>query len=259
MTWQQVFYDWGGWNAALFHWINAATPVGTEPLVWIFALAGNYLTAPAAALGLWAWSERLGNGCRIEAIRAQLVRFGLAVAIALLAAVLLKLLLNFPRPPLVFDAAIRVIGEVEYHYSLPSGHATYAALLVATLWTLVGRPLQVLLAIYLIGVGWSRIAAGMHFPADVVAGWCLGLASYAAANRLHTVRKWIAGRAWRLSSWQWHGLAALVACIDQGTKSVVESTFTLAEQISLTPFFNLVYVLNPGAAFSFLADAGGWQ
>ena len=27
----------------------------------------------------------------------------------------------------------------------------------------------------------------------------------------------------------------------------------------LTEWFNLVHVLNPGAAFSFLADAGGWQ
>lgn len=27
----------------------------------------------------------------------------------------------------------------------------------------------------------------------------------------------------------------------------------------ITPFFNLVHVLNPGAAFSFLAGAGGWQ
>ena len=27
----------------------------------------------------------------------------------------------------------------------------------------------------------------------------------------------------------------------------------------MTPFFNLVLVYNPGAAFSFLAGAGGWQ
>jgi signal peptidase II len=29
--------------------------------------------------------------------------------------------------------------------------------------------------------------------------------------------------------------------------------------LSLTPFFNLVLVLNPGAAFSFLSDQPGWQ
>jgi signal peptidase II len=31
------------------------------------------------------------------------------------------------------------------------------------------------------------------------------------------------------------------------------------ERIEVTSFFNLVLVFNPGAAFSFLADAGGWQ
>ena len=33
----------------------------------------------------------------------------------------------------------------------------------------------------------------------------------------------------------------------------------LLTSIEVTSFFNLVHVLNPGAAFSFLADAGGWQ
>lgn len=37
------------------------------------------------------------------------------------------------------------------------------------------------------------------------------------------------------------------------------SAFTLGEQMMLTPFFNLVFVFNTGAAFSFLAGAGGWQ
>jgi len=32
-----------------------------------------------------------------------------------------------------------------------------------------------------------------------------------------------------------------------------------AESIPVTSFFNLVHVRNTGAAFSFLADAGGWQ
>ena len=31
------------------------------------------------------------------------------------------------------------------------------------------------------------------------------------------------------------------------------------KQVEITPFFNLVHVLNPGAAFSFLAGASGWQ
>jgi signal peptidase II len=46
---------------------------------------------------------------------------------------------------------------------------------------------------------------------------------------------------------------------DQATKWLVLQTMPMGEVIPITGFFNLVHVRNPGAAFSFLADAGGWQ
>ena len=54
-------------------------------------------------------------------------------------------------------------------------------------------------------------------------------------------------------------LAAVLAMLDQLVKAGVAATFPLGSSVTLTPWFNLVHVLNPGAAFSFLADAGGWQ
>jgi signal peptidase II len=62
-----------------------------------------------------------------------------------------------------------------------------------------------------------------------------------------------------ISIWRWYGVALLAVLLDQGTKGVIASTFELAERVPVSTFFNLVYVLNPGAAFSFLAEAGGWQ
>ena len=62
-----------------------------------------------------------------------------------------------------------------------------------------------------------------------------------------------------ISNWRWHSLALLAAMLDQASKSVITNTLALGEQVPVTAYFNLVYVLNPGAAFSFLADAGGWQ
>jgi signal peptidase II len=58
---------------------------------------------------------------------------------------------------------------------------------------------------------------------------------------------------------RWLSLAALVLLADQATKWLVLQTMPLGEVIPITGFFNLVHVRNPGAAFSFLADAGGWQ
>ena len=62
-----------------------------------------------------------------------------------------------------------------------------------------------------------------------------------------------------ISNWRWYGLALSAALLDQTSKSLIVRILTLGEQVPVSSFFNLVYVLNPGAAFSFLADAGGWQ
>jgi signal peptidase II len=61
------------------------------------------------------------------------------------------------------------------------------------------------------------------------------------------------------ASWRWFALAALLVLADQATKALVLSRFALGERLELAPFFNLVFVYNPGAAFSLLAQAGGWQ
>ena len=57
----------------------------------------------------------------------------------------------------------------------------------------------------------------------------------------------------------WYLLAVSLACLDQATKYAIETLMPLRASIEVSSFFNLVHVLNPGAAFSFLADAGGWQ
>jgi signal peptidase II len=59
--------------------------------------------------------------------------------------------------------------------------------------------------------------------------------------------------------WRWDGLALLVVVLDQLSKAAVLGAFQLGEGVVLTSFFNLVFVFNYGAAFSFLAGAGGWQ
>lgn len=64
--------------------------------------------------------------------------------------------------------------------------------------------------------------------------------------------------AWQ-SAWPWLVVAALVIVLDQATKLAIEEAFEYGDVRPLTPFFNLVLTYNKGAAFSFLATAGGWQ
>lgn len=54
-------------------------------------------------------------------------------------------------------------------------------------------------------------------------------------------------------------LTAIVFVLDQWTKVSVVNQIELYQSIEITGFFNLTYVRNYGAAFSFLADSGGWQ
>ncbi|MEH8021705.1 signal peptidase II [Rheinheimera metallidurans] len=61
------------------------------------------------------------------------------------------------------------------------------------------------------------------------------------------------------SGWRLWWLMLLVLVLDQLTKQIVIANMQLFESIPLLPVFNLTYVRNHGAAFSFLSDAGGWQ
>jgi signal peptidase II len=57
----------------------------------------------------------------------------------------------------------------------------------------------------------------------------------------------------------WFGLAGITIILDQYSKAWVSSRLYFGEVRALTGYMNLALVGNPGAAFSFLADAGGWQ
>ncbi len=57
----------------------------------------------------------------------------------------------------------------------------------------------------------------------------------------------------------WLGIAAIVTLFDQVSKITITKLFAYGESEPVTSFFNLVLVYNKGAAFSFLANQGGWQ
>ncbi len=58
---------------------------------------------------------------------------------------------------------------------------------------------------------------------------------------------------------KWLSLSAIVIVLDLYTKHLVLQSFGYGEHLPITRFFDLVRYHNEGAAFSFLAGAGGWQ
>lgn len=99
---------------------------------------------------------------------------------------MLKTVFDLPRPwelygPGIGQAPLLVNSEG----SFPSGHAAFAAVLVGVLWSrFTGRTARALLVLLLVCVGLSRVLIGAHFPADVVAGYIVGLASVWISDRL---------------------------------------------------------------------------
>jgi len=103
--------------------------------------------------------------------------------------VTLKATFRRPRPEL-WESPLPALG-----WSFPSGHAmtssTVAVLVVAAAWPTRWRVPALLVAVpYVLLVGLCRVYLGVHYPSDVLAGWCVTAAwtAVVVAVRAHTTR-----------------------------------------------------------------------
>ena len=182
---KEILYDWGGANVWLFHaindirfgWLDQAMQLGTAlgdhglfpfylGLLALIALVQvNRSTAEPALSGVQVnlWMSVIAVFSIAYFLDGQLLGF-------------LKPLFDFPRPPLALPpGTVNIVGQPEFHHSLPSGHSSFAMLVTASLWPVLNRKWRIAGAVYVLWVGISRVSLGAHFPADVLAGFLSSL------------------------------------------------------------------------------------
>lgn len=181
---------------ALFLWLNlsAAAPAPWVRVAQLVSLQlPHWLVAATLAVALLGRPQ-----WRMQAWRALA-----AMALAAVAVSLLKRGFNDPRPA-ALGLGTQWLPDSPGR-SFPSAHACVAMAWAATAAaTPLHGPARWPLRALLLGVaalmGWSRIAVGVHFPFDVLAGWGLGAACAWAVLRVPCP----AASAWRhwLQRWR---------------------------------------------------------
>lgn len=144
-------------------------PVLTQAFMWITLLGQAWIVYGLTGVAM------------LMLVRKRHFAYAMSLAIAVastgLLILILKGLLERPRPPLEFQAYL------ETWYSLPSAHAALAMALYGTLAVLSLRLFDRAILRYVVAslcvllvvlIPFSRVYLGVHYPSDVVAGLAIG-------------------------------------------------------------------------------------
>jgi signal peptidase II len=198
-----IFYDWNGANKELFLYFNnlfAGDPLASEFLAYFSLLGRNYIVPIILILMVIlilanAYLNNLPQNQPV-AFRKYLLRWAEILAVICCALLLVgiiiplvKLYFAMPRPLCnIPPNQINIIVEVGEHSvqsmvksfcvkmkSFPSAHSMIAAIFAIGLWPVASIYARALLIFSMMLMGISRMAIGVHYPADVIGGYILGL------------------------------------------------------------------------------------
>jgi membrane-associated phospholipid phosphatase len=159
------------WGIALIQGIQGIQSPGLTAFVRAFtALGTELLYLPALLLLFWCVDEKKG------------ARLGLILILSTFANGFVKELLKQPRP-FALEPSIGLAFEPSY--GIPSGHAQLSLCFVLPLAIWAGRSrfarsgafkaaIRLGAALFILGIAFTRLYLGVHFPTDILGGWLLG-------------------------------------------------------------------------------------
>lgn len=157
-----------GFDAAIQAWTHSLSAPWLDVLLALLTQLGGVMAIVVIAAGLVLILLSRGRQRM-----ASIVLFGVGGAAVI--NTILKLIFERTRPD-VWEHLV-----VEHSYSFPSGHAMASSALalavIAITWRTRWRWLTLVAgSAYVILIGFSRVYLGVHYPSDIVAGWCISLA-----------------------------------------------------------------------------------
>lgn len=153
---------WFGVDARLHYSLHLSPSLGAV-VVRLSALGGAAVMIPVALVGCAFLLARRRPG--------DAAWLFLTIAIGRLGIEGLKLVVTRPRPP------VEDWLEHVHSWSFPSSHSAGTMMTCVALALLFGRgDGAVVVALFAaLFIGWTRVALGVHWPSDVMAGWGIGL------------------------------------------------------------------------------------
>ncbi len=149
-------------------------PAALSPLMHALSYIGRplFTLATVVAIGLYGFSEH----------NLQLVVAALVACATFGVNSIVKLLVRRKRPD-----AYRSEEVLLPTFSFPSGHAASTVIIFGLLAHILfhalaqpwGLVVAIVFAIFIIGIGVSRVYIGAHYPSDVIVGWLIGFAGFA--------------------------------------------------------------------------------
>ena len=184
-----ILYDWYGYNSKIFLLINNNIGSSDNILLNIADQIGMYRSFPAILplIILWGFfsiNKHRDNPKKFNEVSSLWFKTFSSLVISM---VLMFMVVGFLKPFMAFNRPFctqglhevivsdSILSSIHCERSFPSGHTAYTTMLVLGLFPVLSKLMRGIGVVTIVLVATSRMAAGVHYPADIMGGFLISL------------------------------------------------------------------------------------